>query len=560
MTVPASTSITTQVTTHMATPEYEVESILKAKVFMRGKKMGWKFYVKWKGYEDADNTWEPFKSFEDSGEGIVDRFWERVDTKGRDVDSIEGWTNGEEVFPTGPPRRRGRPPLKKDKPTLAAERPSKGTTNDAKRPLQSPEPETPSKRKRVGTSRGRTGVRSTQKVRRVSHTPVPDSQSEGEQMLVEPSSSPKLAPNDTLVHDGLASLANPDVQSAPPQSRKRGRPRRLQEPTAPQTRAGRTGPRARKAPPPTADNKERNSRPRRGRRKTNGEDTTQDTEEVLELLESASAPVDSVVFRSGSSGAEIPLQDKPSIPTEAGSTKSANHTGADSPILPNHDEIRPSPFNTTFELPDKRPTSISFPGPSSGSSNPWKRATIFGPLAIGAGLATWVTATATETGLSSTSVPKPFPLSLDNSTTVPVTLKDVALAQTAHTPRLENIVSGTHGPPGKLYKSHAAAALLETLETGGSCARLVLDETATAEQRRVFDAFRSKLEEGGLFVVMASSEILACCSSTNEDHTKKLALTPSLEGLSETVVVSHVKVVNYSAFADAAALAENVRW
>ncbi|KAH9005245.1 hypothetical protein EDB86DRAFT_2882438 [Lactarius hatsudake] len=104
MTVPASTSITTQVTTHMATPEYEVESILRAKVFMRGKKMGWKFYVKWKGYEDADNTWEPFKSFENSGEGIVDRFWERVDTKGRDVDSIEGWTNGEEVFPTGPPR------------------------------------------------------------------------------------------------------------------------------------------------------------------------------------------------------------------------------------------------------------------------------------------------------------------------------------------------------------------------------------------------------------------------------------------------------------------------
>ncbi|KAH9043145.1 hypothetical protein EDB85DRAFT_1913785 [Lactarius pseudohatsudake] len=513
MTVPASTSITTQVTTHMATPEYEVESILKAKVFMRGKKMGWKFYVKWKGYEDADNTWEPFKSFEDSGEGIVDRFWERVDIKGRDVDSIEGWTNGEEVFPTGPPRRRGRPPLKKDKPTSAAERPSKGTTNDAKRPLQSPEPETPSKRKRVGTSRGRTGVRSTQKDRRVSHTPVPDSQSEGEQMLVEPSSSPKLAPNDTFVHDGLANLANPDVQSAPPQPRKRGRPRRLQEPAAPQTKA----------------------------------ETTQDTEEVLELLEPTSAPVDSVVFRSGSSGAEIPLQDKPSVPTEAGSTKSANHTGAD---------MR----NSTVLLPDKRPTSISFPGPSSGSPNPWKRATIFGPLAIGAGLATWVTTTATETGLSSTSVPKPFPLSLDNSTTVPVTLKDVALAQTAHNPRLENIVSGTHGPPGKLYKSHAAAALLETLETGGSCARLALDETATAEQRRVFDAFRSKLEEGGLFVVMASSEILACCSSTNEDHTKKLALTPSLEGLSETVVVSHVKVVNYSAFADAAALAENVRW
>ncbi len=100
--------------------------------------------------------------------------------------------------------------------------------------------------------------------------------------------------------------------------------------------------------------------------------------------------------------------------------------------------------------------------------------------------------------LSSTSGSKPFPLRLDNSTTVPVILKDIASVQAAHNPGLENIVSGILGPPGKLYKYHAAAALLETLETGGSWARLVLDETATAEQRRVFDAFRTKLEEGGL--------------------------------------------------------------
>ena len=100
--------------------------------------------------------------------------------------------------------------------------------------------------------------------------------------------------------------------------------------------------------------------------------------------------------------------------------------------------------------------------------------------------------------LSSTSIPKPFPLSLDNSKTVPVTLKDIVSVQTTHNLRLENIVSGAPGPPGKLYTSNAAVALLETLETGGSCARLTLDETANAEQRRVFDAFRNKLKEGGL--------------------------------------------------------------
>ncbi|KAI9446368.1 hypothetical protein H4582DRAFT_2069720 [Lactarius indigo] len=524
----------------MATPEYEVESILKAKVFMRGKKMGWKFYVKWKGYDDADNTWEPFKSFENSGEGIVDRFWERVDTKGRDVDSIEGWNNGEEVFPTGPPRM---PPFIEPLSlghsfSVEAEG---GSTSDAKRPLQSPEPETPSKRKRVGSSRGRTGVRSTQRARRVSHTPVPDSQSEGEQMLVEPSSSPKSAPNDELVHDGLGGLANPDIQSAPPQSRRRGRPRRAQEPTAPQTLIGKAG-----------------------REEEDAKQMVKKLHRILRKFSSSwSPPVRQLTawfFDLVLRAQRFLWKKRSAFPLRQGSTNLTNHTGADDPIPPNHDDIQPSPSTTTFELPDKMPTSISFPGPSSGPVNPWKRATIFGPLAIGAGLATWVTTAATETGLSSTSVPKPFPLSLDNSTTVPVTLKDVAPAQTSHILRLENIVSGTHGPPGKLYKSHAATALLETLETGGSCARLALDETATAEQRRVFDAFRNKLEEGGLFVVMANSEVLACCSSTNDGHTKKLALTPSLEGLSDTVVVSHVKVVNYSAFADAAALAENVRW
>jgi hypothetical protein len=60
--------------------------------------------------------------------------------------------------------------------------------------------------------------------------------------------------------------------------------------------------------------------------------------------------------------------------------------------------------------------------------------------------------------------------------------------------------------------------------------------------------------------MMASSEVLACCSSTNEDYAKKLTLATALRGLSGTVVVSHVKVANYSAFADAAAQGENVRW
>lgn len=71
-------------------------------------------------------------------------------------------------------------------------------------------------------------------------------------------------------------------------------------------------------------------------------------------------------------------------------------------------------------------------------------------------------------------------------------------AQANHHLQLETILSGTSGPPGKLYTSLAATALLKTLETGGSCARLVPGDTATVEQCRMFDALSIKLGEGGL--------------------------------------------------------------
>jgi hypothetical protein len=84
-----------------------------------------------------------------------------------------------------------------------------------------------------------------------------------------------------------------------------------------------------------------------------------------------------------------------------------------------------------------------------------------------------------------------------------VALKDVSSAHL----QLESIVSGASGPPGKLYTSHAAITLLETLETGGPCARLVPGDTATAEQYRVFDTFCTKMGEGGLVRCLSCEHI-----------------------------------------------------
>ena len=158
---------------------------------------------------------------------------------------------------------------------------------------------------------------------------------------------------DKLVHDEPVALSNSGVQSAPPQSRRRGRRSRPQEPTTPQTltrKASRKGVKDTNTPLHSTDNKERSPKPWRGRRKTNGEETTQDTEEVLELLESTSAPLDSVVFRSGSSSVEVPLQDEASAPGTAESPELANHDDDDGPKPLDHEEIQPSPSsNTTFE-------------------------------------------------------------------------------------------------------------------------------------------------------------------------------------------------------------------
>ncbi|OCH92216.1 hypothetical protein OBBRIDRAFT_751660 [Obba rivulosa] len=94
--------------------EYEVEAILRAKVVKRprGKKT-WSYWVKWKNYEIADNTWEPTESFGNGSEHFIKSFWERIDLKGRDPYDLTQFNEDEEVFPSGPPRKAKKSPQKK---------------------------------------------------------------------------------------------------------------------------------------------------------------------------------------------------------------------------------------------------------------------------------------------------------------------------------------------------------------------------------------------------------------------------------------------------------------
>ncbi|KAJ3544930.1 hypothetical protein NM688_g5689 [Phlebia brevispora] len=91
--------------------EYEVEVITMARMQGRGKSKQWLYQVKWKGYGNADNTWEPIASFEGS-EHFVNAFWSKVNDK-RDWRDVSAFEHNETMLPTGPPGRRGRPPKPK---------------------------------------------------------------------------------------------------------------------------------------------------------------------------------------------------------------------------------------------------------------------------------------------------------------------------------------------------------------------------------------------------------------------------------------------------------------
>ena len=88
----------------------------------------------------------------------------------------------------------------------------------------------------------------------------------------------------------------------------------------------------------------------RRERAVKDDEALQDTDEVLELLESTSAPLDSVAFGSNSSSPEIPLQDKVSIATTSKQRKLANNEAEDRSLPDYEEQSRPiSPPSPTLE-------------------------------------------------------------------------------------------------------------------------------------------------------------------------------------------------------------------
>ncbi|KAH7913743.1 hypothetical protein BJ138DRAFT_1177840 [Hygrophoropsis aurantiaca] len=96
--------------------EYEVEAVTQARLkrLPRGKAT-WEYNVKWKGYDElSDNTWEPTSSFDEDSEHILDAFWSKINTGGRDIKDHKQFKIGEEFLVTGPPRGKKKAKPKAD--------------------------------------------------------------------------------------------------------------------------------------------------------------------------------------------------------------------------------------------------------------------------------------------------------------------------------------------------------------------------------------------------------------------------------------------------------------
>merc|ERR1712086_719978 len=61
--------------------EYEIESIVKRKP--QGKDGKYEYWVKWKGYDEAENTWEPEENLEGSAKEMLKAFNEKESSKKR---------------------------------------------------------------------------------------------------------------------------------------------------------------------------------------------------------------------------------------------------------------------------------------------------------------------------------------------------------------------------------------------------------------------------------------------------------------------------------------------
>ncbi|KAH9946118.1 uncharacterized protein BXZ73DRAFT_95620 [Epithele typhae] len=179
----------------------------------------------------------------------------------------------------------------------------------------------------------------------------------------------------------------------------------------------------------------------------------------------------------------------------------------------------------------------------------FSQSTIFGPLASGFGFSSSTAQPASHTRY-------PFSVNLDPSVSLFVTLQDVQAPQSF----LDDLGT-TRGPTGKFYSHNHATVLAHTLKPEGAYAKIVLSESAPAEDAQHFERFAARLMAGEMFVQMMGGALLAMLSSDNNELGDILAVpSAQLLGAHNAILMVHTKVEDYTEYAKAAENADDSRW
>ncbi|KAJ7597572.1 hypothetical protein C8J56DRAFT_1041763 [Mycena floridula] len=120
---------------------YEVEVIVSARVNADGD---WEYLVKWSGYNDKDNTWEPEESVKPLGR-LFSAFWKQLGAQGSTLKPTAAWIAKEKAF---------------YKTTFGDKGPTKAKAKPAAKPYSKPKVTT---KKRASTGRASTRRMSTGK-------------------------------------------------------------------------------------------------------------------------------------------------------------------------------------------------------------------------------------------------------------------------------------------------------------------------------------------------------------------------------------------------------------
>ncbi|KAK0483798.1 hypothetical protein IW261DRAFT_1591865 [Armillaria novae-zelandiae] len=604
--------------------EYEVESVLLARVAKksaRSKQLIWQYRVKWKGYSSEESTWEPKESFEGSAD-ILEQFWVRANTNGRDTEDLSLFRVDETFYPTGPPRRPGKQKSigtapRKSSPEVKTESEPKPKSKRARskstKRKRSPSVETVETEPQHKRARGRpSGSAPPKPGKKPAPSLCQSKDKSADKRAVVLSSrtkynrsrkdSPEIVPPSEEEEDGdyafnsapvkgieASSAQNPSDSisaSSPALSLPSSSKMSVAEPPVASASTSIPSHRARATNPlvKMVDNHDgmdggisiktrlggsspKKAKPGPGR--SSAGIITKSKSSLLTFTKGGLQSVkgnyvpekrdERVHDTDIEMAAVVPAEPNPPLPPPTGE-ELLNLAGLDVEAAKNLDDYEDEPESNS-------PTAAQ-----SSLALAKEKLLPTGSITSSNANAPWKSTISNTIfgplGLASdvslvpvTSDLSQYPtfvLNLDISVKIPVVLMDIV--STPSTSSSWVFIAENKGLPGKFYDDKTALQIFNTLRTGSSAARVVPASNITEEQKARFERFHTRLDDGALFILPVGKEVLALCSSENALFCQRLNIPPALSCLKRSVLLTRVTVENISAYADVAVPVDAFQW